>query len=79
MAEKVIRKREEKYRVLVEHQNDLVVEVDSERRFIFVSPSYCQTLGKTETKFLGQRFMHLVHEENRESSAQAMEAIDHSP
>jgi len=48
---------EEKYRLLVENQTDMVVEVDMDGRFKFVSPSYCQTFGKTEQELLGRIFM----------------------
>ena len=40
--------REAKYRLLVEHAEDLVVKVDTQGRFLFVSPSYCKTFGKSE-------------------------------
>jgi PAS domain S-box-containing protein len=77
-AEEALRKSEEKYRLLIEHQNDLVVEVDPEGRFLFVSPSYCHTFGITEEALLGRRFMPLVHEEDRAPTARAMEAL-HTP
>ena len=50
---------EQKYRLLVEHQNDLVVKIDPQGRFLFASPSYCRTFGKTEAELLGQAFMPL--------------------
>ncbi len=75
LAEEALQRSEERYRLIIEHQNDLVVEVDPEGRFLFVSPSYCNTFGKTEEELLGQRFMPLVHEEDRESTARAMEAL----
>ncbi|MGD8241969.1 MAG: PAS domain S-box protein [Desulfobacterales bacterium] len=78
-AEEALRKSEERYRLLIEHQNDLVVEVDPEGHFLFVSPSYCNTFGKTEEELLGERFMPLVHEDDRESTAQAMNALHHPP
>jgi PAS domain S-box-containing protein len=78
-TEDALRKSEERYRLLIEHQNDLVVEVDPEGRFLFVSPSYCNTFGKTEEELLGRRFMPLVHEEDQKHTAQAMEALYHPP
>jgi len=66
---------EASYRLLVENQTDLVVKVDIEGRFLFASPSYCRMFGKTEDELLGQTFMSLVHEDDRESTAQAMEAL----
>lgn len=74
-----LRKSEEKYRLLVENQTDLVVKVDPEGRFLFVSPSYCLAFGKTQEELLGQQFMPLVHEEDREATATAMEALFSPP
>jgi len=39
----------------VENQTDMVVKVDLEGRFLFVSPSYCEVFGKTEEKLLDLR------------------------
>ncbi|MFO7560109.1 MAG: PAS domain S-box protein [Desulfobacterales bacterium] len=74
-AEEELRKSEEKYRLLVENQTDLVVKVDLEGKFLFVSPSYCNMFGKKEGELIGKRFMPLVHEEDLESTTRAMEAL----
>jgi PAS domain S-box-containing protein len=74
-----LRVSEEKYRLLVEHQTDLVVKVDVAGRFLFVSPSYCRTFGKTEAELLGRTFLPLVHEDDREATARAMEALFRPP
>jgi PAS domain S-box-containing protein len=73
------RRREEEYRLLVENQTDLVVKVDTEGRFLFVSPSYCRFFGRTQSELLGRRFMPLVHEEDRAPTAKAMEDLYHPP
>ena len=78
-TEDALRKSEERYRLLIEHQNDLVVEVDPGGRFLFVSPSYCKVFGKTEKDLLGRRFMPLVHKKDRQQTARAMEALHHPP
>ena len=70
-----LRKSEEKYRLLVDNQSDMVVKVDTEGRFLYVSPSYCQTIGKSEEELLGHSFMPLVHEDDRVPAAKAMEAL----
>jgi PAS domain S-box-containing protein len=61
-----------KYRLLVENQADLLVKVDTQGHFLFASPSYCQTFDKAEVDLIGQEFMPLVHEDDREPTAQAM-------
>jgi PAS domain S-box-containing protein len=74
-----LRESEEKYRLLVENQTDLVVKVDAAGRFLFVSPSYCRTFGKSEAELLGQHFMPLVHEDDREATARLMEDLQRPP
>ena len=78
-AEEELRQSEANYRLLVENQTDMVVKVDTEGRFLFVSPSYCRIFGKTEEELLWQTFMPLVHEEDREPTAKAMEALFRPP
>ncbi len=78
-AEERLRQREADYRLLVENQTDLVVKVDLDGRFSFVSPSYCQTFDKSEDELLGNTFMPLVHEDDREATAKAMENLFQPP
>ncbi|MCF8378248.1 MAG: PAS domain-containing protein [Bacteroidales bacterium] len=68
-----------KYRLLVEHQTDLIVKVDVEGRFLFVSPSYCDIFGKSEIELLGNKFMPLVHEDDREPTETAMKNLYKEP
>ena len=63
------------YRLLVEHSNDLVVKIDLRGRFLFVSPSYCALFGLAAEELLGKTFMPLVHEDDRSSTAHAMEQL----
>ena len=70
---------EEDFRLLVENQTDLVVKVDLEGRFLYVSPSYCQTFGIPAEDLLGKKFMPLVHEDDREATANAVATIFNPP
>ncbi len=63
------------YRRLVENSNDLMVKVDLRGRFLFVSPSYCNLFGRTESELLGKTFFPLVHEDDRAETARAMEKL----
>jgi len=77
--QRALRLSEERFRLLVENQTDLVSKVDMKGRLLFVSPSYCETFGKTEDELLGNSFMPLVHEEDRERTARAMEGLKDPP
>ena len=72
-------KNENKYRLLVENQTDMVVKVDTEGRFLFVSPSYCKMFNKKKDELIGQQFMPLVHENDRESTKKAMQNLYQEP
>jgi diguanylate cyclase (GGDEF)-like protein/PAS domain S-box-containing protein len=78
-AERALQRSEQNYRLLVENQTDLVVKVDMEGRFQFVSPSYCNIFGKSEAELIGHRFMPLVHEDDQPRTAEVMEALHHPP
>jgi PAS domain S-box-containing protein len=78
MAEQKIRESEENYRMLVENQTDLIVKVDIEGRLLYVSPSYCKLFGKTEEELLGNTFMPLIHEDDKESTEKALQSL-HTP
>lgn len=78
-AERALKESEENYRILVEYQSDLVVKVDLEGRFLFVSPSYCRLFGKTEEELLGKNFTPLVYEDAPGSTAREMEKLSKPP
>jgi PAS domain S-box-containing protein len=70
--QEALRQSETRYRLLVENQTDVVVKADLEGHLLFVSPSYCETFGKTEDELIGHRHMPLVHEDDRERTERAM-------
>jgi two-component system sensor histidine kinase/response regulator len=70
---------EEKYRLLVEHQSDLMIRFDREGCILYVSPSYCATFGKSEAELLGQPFMPLVHEADRAETWAVIKQLEIPP
>ena len=74
-----LRDSEEKYRLLVENQNDLIVKIDTDGRFLFASPSYCTMFGKNESELSGQQFIPLVHEDDREPTSMAKQQLRQAP
>lgn len=78
-ANKKIHESEEKYRLLIENQTDLLVKVNINGEFLFVSPSYCKMFGKSEKELLGKKFIPLVHPEDRESTLKEMQKLYSPP
>lgn len=76
---KEIKESESKYRLLIENQSDLIVKIDKENRFLFVSQSYCSTFGKKESELIGKIFIPLVHEDDRNKTLEKMEALKTPP
>lgn len=77
--EEELKASEEKYRLLIENQTDLVVKVDLEGRFLFASESYCKTFGKNQEELLNNKFLPLVHPDDRESTMKEMEKLYSHP
>lgn len=79
LTEGLLKKSEEQYRMIIEGQNDLIVKLDLNGNFNFVSLSFCKMFGKTEEEFLGKPFRLLVHEEDMETTNLAMENLYNPP
>lgn len=74
-TEEQLRLSEEKYRLLIENQNDLVVKIDKNNKLIYVSPSYCKLFGKEESELIGNSFLPLVHSEDQEETKKTMQQL----
>jgi len=77
--ENALKVSEEKYRLLVENQTDMVVKFDPEGEVLFASPSYCEVLGRTEESILGSNFLPLVHQEDQKKTHRALEKLHRPP
>lgn len=78
-AEDVLREREHRYRLIVEHQNDLILTFDADLRITFVCPMYCQTFGKNEEELVGQQFFSLIHAEDHDRVKQSLKNLKKPP
>jgi PAS domain S-box-containing protein len=74
-----LQESEEKYRLLVENQTDLLIKLDNKGRLVFVSPSYCALFGVSEAHALGTPFLLSVHEDDRAAAREAWNALFQPP
>jgi len=60
-AESALKEREEKYRLLVENQTDIIMQFDNSEKMLFASPSCSRMLGKSESTLLSTNFFEHIH------------------
>jgi two-component system sensor kinase FixL len=66
VSQRALRDSEEKYRLLVDHQTDLVAKIGVDGRIQYVSPSHRDFFGKPESEFIGRMLTEAVrvHDED---------------
>ncbi|MBU0728475.1 MAG: PAS domain S-box protein [Proteobacteria bacterium] len=79
IAEILSAESENKYKMIVENQSDLVVKFDNQNRLLYVSPSYLKTFGRNAEELLGNEFMPLVHEDDREKIKESLKGVFFPP
>jgi PAS domain S-box-containing protein len=61
-----LQKSERQFRSLIENANDMVIVVDRESRYIYLSPAFERTLGYEAATMLGRTSYDLVHPDDAE-------------
>jgi PAS domain S-box-containing protein len=78
-AEEALRSSEEKYRLIVEYQNDLILKLASDGRILFASPSIRELLGCSSDEIIGTNLLSLVHPQDYENVQLATQSLQVAP
>ncbi|MEZ5359764.1 MAG: PAS domain S-box protein [Candidatus Zixiibacteriota bacterium] len=70
---------EEKYRLLVENQTDLLVQFDLQGKLKFISQSVCRMFEMTEDELLRVDIADFIHEDDRASVFESFEELKKPP
>jgi len=65
-SEDALRRSEERYRIVVESQAELICRWRPDGVLTFVNEAYCRYFGKTADELIGHSFMPLIPEEDQE-------------
>jgi PAS domain S-box-containing protein len=77
--ENALRENEEKYRLIVEGQSDIVIKIDTKYKLLFVSPSFCKTFGVKEENVLGKSYLSFVAEQTKMRVKESLNELQFSP
>jgi PAS domain S-box-containing protein len=78
-AEEALRTSEEKYRLLVEYQNDVILKLAPDGKILFAGPSVQELLGCTPDQIVGTNLLSLVHPQDSENVQLAMQSLQVAP
>ncbi len=75
-AEEKLRASEERYRNLVENMNEVVVEVDAQGNYCYISPSYDNLFGYSHEEDLGTSVVARAHPEDLPILLRSLEKLE---
>ncbi len=65
-VESALRASEERFRALVEHSHDMLLQLDNQGRFQYISPAATRTMGWQPETTIGTSIFELIHPEDME-------------
>src|SRR5450830_1440189 len=78
-AERSLAESEERYRVLVESQTDLIIKTDPEGRSLYANPTYCALFGKNLQELTTSSYQPMIHPDDASAVAGATAGLFYPP
>lgn len=76
---KKLKESEEKFRLIVENRTDLIAKIDARGFYLYVSPTYLETLEGYENLTVNQVYKSFVHPDDYSSTSKAMKNLFSPP
>jgi PAS domain S-box-containing protein len=64
-----------RYQLLVENQSDLIIKLDAQGCYRYVSPSFCRFVDRDEEELIGENFLNVVDERDRHAAENLFAAM----
>jgi PAS domain S-box-containing protein len=77
--EEELQNNERKYRLLVENQTDLMIELDIKGKLLFANPSYCKLIWKAPEEVMATSFFAVIHPDDKERIQKELERVYFPP
>ncbi len=74
-----LRDSEEKHRLIIENQNELIIKLDKYGRFIYANKAYCNYFAKKEDEIISNSFMPNIHDDDKEKTNKSMMQLKQYP
>lgn len=75
-AHQALSDNKERYRTLTENAYDLISEISTDGRFLYVSPNYREALGYESPEMIGKRFIDFVYPVDKSRISSKFSIID---
>ncbi len=78
-AQVELKESQEKYKLLVDNQTDLVIKVAANGDLLYASPSYSRLFDKKEKELTGTSFVQFIHPEDKGPTLEKLKKIKEPP
>lgn len=69
----------ENYRILIDHQTDLILALNKDFTIKYANPNYCKVFGLNAKEIAGKSFLPLIHQDDREKVVKSLQNLKAEP